>query len=139
MLAMFNVTALSDFGYPETTHFINPMEIRYRAKPCKPDEYKNTTSWGNGEFSRQGVEDKLQWFVNLDAYKDMDNIELALEEYWGRTSLVHSLPSTSTAALITPVSNPPTTLTTLRSVTTSPVSSVLAICAGKGKGNGNCR
>ena len=31
MLAAFNVTALQDFGYPETTRFIDPMESRYRA------------------------------------------------------------------------------------------------------------
>jgi bilirubin oxidase len=33
MMAAFNVTALKDLGYDEKTHFIDPMEPQYRAKP----------------------------------------------------------------------------------------------------------
>jgi bilirubin oxidase len=130
MLAMFNVTTLSDFGYPETTHFIDPMEQRYRATPSKPNEFKNTLEWGTGEFSLQGVTDKINWFVSLDAYKDIDKIELALEEYWGRTSLVHTASSTSKA---TPVSSPaPTTLVTSKSTVTISSNTVSATCTKKG-------
>ncbi|KAF2999037.1 hypothetical protein E8E13_008447 [Curvularia kusanoi] len=140
MLAMFNVTTLSDFGYPETTHFIDPMEQRYRAKPCKPNEFVSTTEWGNGEFSLQGVQDKMQWFVDLDAYKDMDKIELALEEYWGRTSLTHVASSTPVATSTTPTaisqSPKPTTLATMTSASAKSSGSVTASCTKKG--NGKC-
>jgi bilirubin oxidase len=124
MLVMFNVTTLTDFGYPETTHFIDPMEERYRSKPCKPNEFVDTTTWGNGEFSYQGVSDKVQWFVDLDAYKDVDKIELALEEYWGRTSLVHSPSAT------------PTTLSKVASTTQDAAPAASTTC--KGKGSGKC-
>lgn len=100
MLAMFNVTFLSDFGYPETTHFIDPMEQSYRAKPIKSNEYVSTTEWGNGEFSEQGVHDKVDWFVSLDAYTHAKDIELALEEYWGRNSLLHAAVGTLTLTSI---------------------------------------
>lgn len=131
MLAMFNVTTLSDFGYPETTHFIDPMESRYRAKPCKPNEFRNTVDWGSGEFSAQGVTDKMQWFVDFDAYKDIDEIELALEEYWGRTSLVQSA---STNA-VPPPSPVPTTLATSKVSPATPPKSVSTTCT---RSNGRC-
>jgi hypothetical protein len=125
MLAMFNVTFLSDFGYPEKTHFIDPMEDRYRAKPCKAGEFVDVKNWGKGEFSLQGVTDKANWFFGLEAYKDMDQIELALEEYWGRTSLSHS--STPT----------PSTLVSQTSTKTSAAAAVTTTCS-KGKGKNGC-
>lgn len=128
MLAMFNVTTLSDFGYPETTHFIDPMEPRYRAKPCKPNEFKNVAEWGSGEFSAQGVTDKIQWFVDLDAYKNIDKIELALEEYWGRTSLVHT--SSATPSTV-PLSPAPTTLITSKVNSANPPNSASTTCTKK--------
>ena len=39
MLGAFNVTALADFGYTEKTHFIDPMEERYRAKPFQDGDF----------------------------------------------------------------------------------------------------
>ncbi|KAF2734232.1 Cupredoxin [Polyplosphaeria fusca] len=126
MLAMFNVTFLEDFGYPETTHFIDPMEARYRAKPIKQNEFVDTTTWGNGEFSLQGVQDKVDFFVALDAYTNVEEIELALEEYWGRTSLSHSATATPT-------------LTTLATRTTTASPSASTTCTKKGNGNGKCQ
>ncbi|ORY04865.1 Cupredoxin [Clohesyomyces aquaticus] len=105
MLAMFNVTFLADFGYPEKTHFIDPMEDRYRAKPCKTGEFQSVDTWGNGEFSLQGVTDKVNWFAGLEAYKDADKVELALEEYWGRTSLVHTAAPTPTTLITSKVTS----------------------------------
>jgi bilirubin oxidase len=98
MLAMFNVTFLSDFGYPEKTHFIDPMEQRYRSKPVKAGEFQGVSTWGSGEFSQQGVSDKVDWFADLEAYKDIDKVEVALEEYWGRTTLAKRAVPAATAA-----------------------------------------
>lgn len=35
MMAAFNVTSLSDFGYSDKTKFLDPMEDRWRAQPIK--------------------------------------------------------------------------------------------------------
>lgn len=68
-MAAFNVTALSDFGYPETTRFIDPMEDRFRAKP-----YTGTTI--------PDVQTILASFSALNAYSNVADIEEALDEYW---------------------------------------------------------
>jgi hypothetical protein len=78
MLAAFNVTALSDFGYNETTRFIDPMEPRYRPVSFSDADYKNRA----GPFSEQGIKDKLDFFIKLDAYNKVDEVEKALAEYW---------------------------------------------------------
>lgn len=87
MLAMFNVTYLADFGYNETTHFIDPMEQRYRAKSYNQKDFVSVTQWGTGDFSLASVQAKVDWFASLDAYKDTAKIEDALEKYYGRPAL----------------------------------------------------
>ncbi|KAH7407358.1 Cupredoxin [Cadophora sp. MPI-SDFR-AT-0126] len=85
MMAAFNVTALNDFNYPETTHFIDPMEAQYRAKPIPAGQFTGVQTWGTGEFSEASVRAKGDWFSNLDAYSDVSKVDIALEEYWHRT------------------------------------------------------
>lgn len=68
-MGAFNVTSLSDFGYPETTKFVDPMDPRFRAKPYRP-------------FSVAEVGDALRSFSELSAYYDVENIKDALDEYW---------------------------------------------------------
>lgn len=68
-MAAFNVTSLSDFGYPETTRFVDPMEPRFRAKPYR-------------QFSTAEVDDVLKSFSELSAYYDVEQIQDALDEYW---------------------------------------------------------
>jgi bilirubin oxidase len=51
IMAAFNVTMLNDFNYTETTHFIDPMESRYRATPIKNGEFTSIPSFGPGDFS----------------------------------------------------------------------------------------
>lgn len=68
-MAAFNVTSLSDFGYPETTRFVDPMEPRFRAKPYR-------------QFSTTEVGDVLKSFSELSAYYDVEEIQDALDEYW---------------------------------------------------------
>ncbi|KAI5820067.1 oxidase cueO precursor [Pyronema omphalodes] len=70
MMAAFNVTALADFGYPETTRFIDPMEERWRAKP-----YTGTDL----NFIRRTL---LPFYSSLDAYASLFKIDAALREYW---------------------------------------------------------
>ena len=78
MLAAFNVTALADFGYPETTHFIDPMEPRYRAVDYSASDYKSRS----GPFSDDAIKAKLDFFIKLDAYNKVDEVEIALAKYW---------------------------------------------------------
>lgn len=68
-MAAFNVTSLSDFGYPETTKFVDPMDPRFRAKPYQ-------------KFSTTKFEDVLISFSELSAYYDVEEIKDALDEYW---------------------------------------------------------
>ncbi|CUS08786.1 unnamed protein product [Tuber aestivum] len=70
MMAAFNVTALPDFGYPETTKFEDPMEARFRAVA-----YTGS--------SLDEVQQKLQFFSSLSAYYDVVGIEEALDNYHG--------------------------------------------------------
>lgn len=78
MLAAFNVTALSDFGYNETTRFIDPMEERYRATGFSDTDYSGRT----GPFSQDKITEKLNFFIGLDAYNKVNDVEKALEAYW---------------------------------------------------------
>ncbi|KAH8646039.1 Cupredoxin [Tricladium varicosporioides] len=115
MMAAFNVSLLNDFNYTETTHFIDPMEPRYRATPIKAGEFATTSTWGKGEFSQAGVKAKGDWFSNLDAYTDVEKIDLALEEYWHRTTLVHR----DLATTAVPEAPASTLLTSVRATVTS--------------------
>ena len=72
MMAAFNVTALQDFGYQETTHFIDPMEERWRSKP--EDPAKSTQQYIEGTV--------LPTFDRTDAYRKHTEVEQALDQYW---------------------------------------------------------
>lgn len=78
MLAAFNVTALSDLNYPETTRFIDPMEPRYRAVSFSDDDYAHRS----GPFDDSEIKKKLNFFIGLDAYNKVDGVESALAAYW---------------------------------------------------------
>jgi bilirubin oxidase len=82
MMAAFNVTALKDLGYDEKTHFIDPMEPQYRAKPFADADFVNR----NGDFSSDAIEAKVKFFQNLEAYKNVNVVETKLEEYWATRS-----------------------------------------------------
>lgn len=71
MMAAFNVTSLPDFGYPETTKIIDPMDQRFRAKAINA-----------ADFSATAVQAKLAQFDSLDAYDNVPQIEEALIKYW---------------------------------------------------------
>jgi bilirubin oxidase len=113
MMAAFNVTALADFGYPETTHFIDPMEQRYRAKPQTPSD-----------STEAAIQARIGELYALDPYKNVEEIEGALVQYWNaggpKSTLATSVrPSTSTAGSVstTPTTTPKPTTTTKSSST----------------------
>ncbi|KAF9736287.1 hypothetical protein PMIN06_008278 [Paraphaeosphaeria minitans] len=91
MMAAFNVTSLADFGYPETTKFIDPMEERWRSK----DEGDRSA------FTDQAIKDRCHEFYMLDAYDKVDDVEAALESYYAngppKTTIATSTVKASTA------------------------------------------
>ncbi|KAF2187615.1 oxidase cueO precursor [Zopfia rhizophila CBS 207.26] len=70
MMAASNVTSLGDWGYPETTSFIDPMEERYRPRDEK-----------SADFTEQAIQARLNELYVLDAYKNPDKVEQALISY----------------------------------------------------------
>ncbi|KAF2200190.1 hypothetical protein GQ43DRAFT_374394 [Delitschia confertaspora ATCC 74209] len=97
MMAAFNTTSLTNWGYPETTKFIDPMEDKYRSK-----------DYSSSDSEEKNVQARLAWFYQLDAYKDVEKIEEALESYWkdggplvSKTTLSSSVKASSTAARVT--------------------------------------
>ena len=116
MLAAFNVTALADFGYTETTHFIDPMEPRYRAVSFSESDYQARS----GPFAQDAVSDKLDFFIGLNAYQKVDEIESALVEYWStRTSAAATSTSTKNGGGGKTATSAPTTLKTITSFSSS--------------------
>jgi bilirubin oxidase len=94
MMAAFNVTALKDLGYDEKTHFIDPMEPQYRAKPFADADFINR----NGDFSSDAIEAKVKFFQGLEAYKNVNVVETKLEEYWAtRSTLATVVTKTSSS------------------------------------------
>ena len=73
MMAAFNVSALEDFGYRETTHFVDPMEQRWRSK--NGDPAKSTKQFIEGNL--------LPMFDQTEAYRKHKEVEEALDAYWG--------------------------------------------------------
>jgi bilirubin oxidase len=71
MMAAFNVTELKDFGYPETTRFIDPMEERWRSRPIT-----------DAEELQHAKEEKCALFESLEAYDHVDKLEEALVDYY---------------------------------------------------------
>lgn len=108
MMAAFNVSSLSDWGYPETTKIIDPMDEAYRAK-----DYKDS------DFEEEHIQERLKEFYLLDAYGDPDKVEEALESYYAngapKATPTTFATSTKAATLIAPSS----TITKAPSVATT--------------------
>lgn len=115
MLAAFNVTALSDFGYNETTRFIDPMDPQYRAVSFKDDDYSKR----NGPFSEPEIKKKLDYFIKLDAYNKVDEVEKALAEYWSTHKSGATASATRSGTISATGSKTSTTGTTSAGKTTS--------------------
>ncbi|KAH7076428.1 Cupredoxin [Paraphoma chrysanthemicola] len=95
MMAAFNVTDLGDWGYTETSRFLDPMEKRWRAKPIN-----------DRDDETEQVRKKCEFFESLEAYKDVLKLEKALDEYWAnggpKPTTLQTIASSS-AAPSTPV------------------------------------
>lgn len=83
-MGAFNVTSLSDWGYNETTKFIDPMEERWRSKNVEASA-----------FTEQGIQKRLQEFYMLDAYRKVDDVEAALLSYYANGPPKTTLTSSS--------------------------------------------
>lgn len=78
MMAAFNVTALADFGYNETTRYMDPMEDRWRAKKMEDGDYENRT----GPFSEESIRAMVEEYTTANPYSDVNEVEKALDDYW---------------------------------------------------------
>ncbi|KAK5738021.1 hypothetical protein LTR17_006264 [Elasticomyces elasticus] len=78
MMAAFNVSFLSDLGYSEKTHFLDPMDPTYRAKSFDDSDYTARS----GPYDDSTIQNRINDFTSLDAYKDVDKVEAALVDYW---------------------------------------------------------
>ncbi|CAI6280925.1 unnamed protein product [Periconia digitata] len=111
MMAAFNVTSLADWGYPETTQLIDPMDQRFRSKTIN-----------SADFSQDAVLSRIGELYSLDAYKDPDKVEAALETYWangGKGSTTLATSTRSASASSTGSSQTSTATTTARATTSS--------------------
>lgn len=81
MMAAFNVTALLDFGYNETS-YIDPMEDRWRAKPYQTADFAART----GVFSNEAITENVQFMAGLDPYSHVNEISQALDKYYSDRS-----------------------------------------------------
>ncbi|KAF9878648.1 multicopper oxidase [Colletotrichum karsti] len=70
MMAAFNVTALADFGYHETS-FADPMESRWRAVPVNV-----------AAFTREVITKKVQFMASLQPYNNAEDVLRRLDAYW---------------------------------------------------------
>ena len=93
-MAAFNVTALTDLGYDEKTHFIDPTESRYRAVPFQQTDF----SARSGPFGDVQIQSKVDFFTGLEAYKNVETVESKLSAYWAThtTSVTPTTLKTST-------------------------------------------
>ncbi|KAK3337684.1 Cupredoxin [Cercophora scortea] len=70
MMAAFNVTALLDLGYNETS-FRDPMETRWRAEAVTA-----------AKFTTAAITAKVEFMANLQPYNNVDEVMDKLDEYW---------------------------------------------------------
>lgn len=135
MLAAFNVTALQDFGYPETTRFIDPMESRYRAVSFQDGDFAGSAPnvFGTGPFSRDQIESKVNWFISLNAYKDVDGVEAALKSYWATHTpgATGAPPKAATSSVAVAASTPAAVKTTPVAVTTPAPTTLITSASNK--------
>lgn len=77
-MAAFNVTALTDLGYDEKTHFVDQMESRYRAVHFQQTDF----SARSVPFKDVQIQSKADFFTGLEAHKNVETVEAKLTAYW---------------------------------------------------------
>ncbi|KAH9233232.1 hypothetical protein K456DRAFT_1838498 [Colletotrichum gloeosporioides 23] len=80
MMAAFDVTTLSDFGYKETA-FNDPMEGRWRAVPIT-----------KADFTVDAITKKIVMMAKLQPYGDVGDIVRKLDQYWASRGGLHQSP-----------------------------------------------
>lgn len=78
-MAAFNITALPDLGYNETTNFADPMDARWRAKKFAANELATRS----GPFSETSIRAMVDKYAAANPYSDKDKVMKALDDYWG--------------------------------------------------------
>ncbi|KAF3001928.1 hypothetical protein E8E13_006759 [Curvularia kusanoi] len=91
MMAAFNVSSLSDWGYPETTKFLDPMDEKYRSK-AENEEDKQKAK----------IEEKMYEFQKMEAYDDVGKLEKALEDYYANGGAKAAAAPSPTPTPVTP-------------------------------------
>ncbi|POS74969.1 bilirubin oxidase [Diaporthe helianthi] len=64
MMAAFNVTALANWCYNDTTQFLDPMEAKFRAKPFGAGDFQARA----GLFSDEAIEEAVKELAEDDPY-----------------------------------------------------------------------
>jgi bilirubin oxidase len=110
MMAAFNVSVLEDLGYNET-HYIDPMEQRWRAKLEDP-----------ADFTDAAIEQRIQFMASFQPYNKVAEVFSVLDDYWKtKTAAITSISATVPAPTAVPTTTtaPTTTLATTTKLSTS--------------------
>lgn len=78
MMAAFNVTALTNWGYNDTTTFLDPMEPQFRAKAFGAGDFQART----GAFSDEAIAEAVKVLAEDDPYSHVADVNDALDNYW---------------------------------------------------------
>jgi len=78
MMAAFNVTALTNWGYNDTTTFLDPMEPKFRAKAFGAGDFQART----GLFSDEAIAAAVKELAEDDPYSKVADVNDALDNYW---------------------------------------------------------
>lgn len=78
MMAAFNVTVLTDWGYNETTTYLDPMEPKWRAKPFGAGDFQARS----GLFTDEAIAAAVNELAEEDPYSHVADVNDALDDYW---------------------------------------------------------
>jgi bilirubin oxidase len=101
MMVAFNITALSDLGYDEKTHFVDPMEPAYRNRFFSDSDFTSRS----GDFCDDKIAAKIKFFNDLEAYRNKDGVESAFENYWSTKVIATSTVPLAAATTLTTVAS----------------------------------
>jgi bilirubin oxidase len=71
MMAAFNVTALTDLGYKETSEFRDPMDPRFQFKAITAEA-----------STPAAIKTRIEDLAKLQPYSEFDKVQSALTSYW---------------------------------------------------------
>jgi bilirubin oxidase len=77
MMAAFDVTKLSNFGYNETTDFHDPEDVRWAARTYESSDLTARS----GIFSEASIREKVNNLALEQPYSELDEVTAALDSY----------------------------------------------------------